>query len=248
MLGLLGGLLGRGIAGGMASRAFAARPRGPLAGLLANRSRRMASSRGGVGEQQDRREPEQRPEPEQPQQAAPESQPEPVASSQPQQSQQSQQPQPFVQQASQPIQETAQQQQAAAAQPPSPGQPAEVEPPKTATAGLLDDPPPLQEARPRSAEEPVPEPQAVVNQTESPSPVARPEQEQFGETPMLATSGILDKIGDTPQRRDFPMEDPNPSQPVQLNQARHTANSPGFHYQTAGSYTAFTPSYSYRRR
>lgn len=269
MLGLLGGLVGRGIAGGI-GRSMVARPRGLVGGLVGGLGRQRGgllggggnsrfggllggllegqsrSQSGGGGSSSGRRQPEQREEEQPPptqqgqavQPLPPEPQSAPPAA----------QPKPFVEQADQPIRETNQQQQVAAQQPVKPGEPAPVEKQEPPTAGLLDEAPPVPDAKPTSTSEPTPEPQPVVNQTDAPAPVARPEDEQFGETPMLAASGISDRIGEAPPRRDFPMEDPNPSQPVQLSQAKHTGNSPGFHYQTAGSFTAFSPSYSYRRR
>lgn len=259
MLGLLGGLLGRAIGGGMARRAVV-RPRGLLGnrpgGLLANRqggllggliNNRSRGGSGGGATASQSRSPEQREEQQQP--PTQETQATPAAPPpEPQVGQQTAQPQPFVQKADQPIQQQAQKQEVAAQQPTEPGKPADVQGQEKVTAGLLDDPPAVPQAKPTSTTEPTPVPQAVVNQTDSPSPVARPENEEFGTTPILAASGISDRLSEAPPRRDFPMEDPNPSQPVQQSQAKHTGNSPGYHYQTAGSFTAYSPSYSYRRR
>lgn len=120
--------------------------------------------------------------------------------------------------------------------------------PPTATAGLLDEAP---------SAAPPPEPQdgegvadvrQVANQTEVLNPVAPQEDMMFGAVPQLEQSGLEGLLDESPQRRQFAMEDPNPTKPVDTkSQARHGQAGPQYSYQTAGSWTAATPSYSFKR-
>jgi hypothetical protein len=153
--------------------------------------------------------------------------------------QQPSQPQPLVEQASESIGQV-EQQRAEVAQ--SPGTTVEQRP---VTEGLLEPAPPA--AAPQKGAE-TPAPAQIANQTDTLTPVAQQSDEQFPATPQLALSGLVDRIGEMPERRSFPMEDANPSKPVDVrSQAKHTQNSPGYNYQTLGSWTALTPNFSYRR-
>ena len=164
MFGLLGGLLGGGLRRGMMSRPMAGRP---LGGLLANR---MMNARRGGGT------PPSAPPPQEEQQSAPQQQqeaPQPVM-----QSPQTPEPPPLVQQASQKLDAVEQKTQQATAEPPTPMQGDLPEPPKqepqNVTAGLLDDAPPIQDTAPRMGSDQPPEPQQVVNQTETETPAKKP--------------------------------------------------------------------------
>lgn len=243
MFGLLGGLLGGGLRRGIMSRPMAGRP---LGGLLANRM--MNARRGGGGSSGGA--PPSAPPPQEEQQSAP--QPQQEAPQPAMQSPQTQEPPPMVQQASQKLEAVEQKTQQATAEPPKPVQQDLPEPkkqePQNVTAGLLDDAPPIQDTTPRMGSDQPPEPQQVVNQTETETPVARPADETFPNVPQLALSGLIDKIDQAPERRTFPMEDPNPTKPVDTkSQSTYGASSPGYEFQTMGSWTSLTPNFSYRR-
>lgn len=232
MLGLLGGLLGRGlarsVAGGMARR--------PLIGALMRRR-----SMGQSPMQQARVAPAQaRPAEEQPQQEAA-----------PQQAVQGEQelapgvqpskPQPVVQQVSQDLQQVEQQRQEVAQ---NPEQKLDQRP---VTAGLLDEPPTTQ-APTQAPDGELAPPAQVANQTDSLAPVAQREEDQFGSTPQLALSGLVDKLSDAPPRRIAPPEDPVPSKPADTkSQARHGQNRPDMSFGLANSWSSYSPTYSYRR-
>jgi hypothetical protein len=241
MFGLLGGLLG----GGIARRAMAARPmarRGPLAGLLANRLR---GGSGGV-QQQSRGSgsPAAQAEPQQQQQQ--QEVEAPTEMEQPQQSpvqngtSQQVQPRPFVQTASKGIE-----QQDAMNQKNLEGQPPQA---RTVTSELLEPGPAAPDQAPRLGADAMPQPESVVNQTSTSAPVVQPERKEFGSIPEVAMPGIEQKLEDTPPRHQFAQEDPNPTQPLQMSQSEYTGNAPPYRYQSAGSATAFAPQFSYRRR
>ena len=243
MFGLLGGLLGGGIARrGLLSRPLANRP---LGGLLA---KRMMSNRGGSPS----------PGGGAPAQAPPPQEDQTPEASKPTESQeapapkQAPEPPPLVQQTSQKLDTVAEQTQENTQAPPKQiaEDPVEKKPQEKqeATAGLLDDAPPVQSQSPPLGSEEKPVPQQVVNQTDQGGPVAQAADETFPNTPPLALSGLVDKIEEIPDRRTFPMEDPNPTKPVDTkSQAMYGQSGPNFSYQTAGSWTSMTPNLSYRR-
>lgn len=231
MFGLLGGLIG-----GAMRRSMPVRR--PLMGLL---SRRMSG--GGSGTQSTSSAPrnqvqqEQPGQPEEKKQEAPESQPVDPA---PQPSPPT--PPPMVEKASNDIQEVAEQRQQATEQP------QQAQDTRPVTAGLLDDGPTVADRSPPLGSKEQPQVESRVNQTEEMTPVATPAGEKFPSTPPMALSGLIDKVGEIPDRRTFPMEDPNPSKPADTtSQAAYTQGSPSYHYQTLGSWTALTPNFSYKR-
>lgn len=233
MLGLLGGLLGRGlarsVAGGMARR--------PLIGALMRRrsmgQRPMMQSRAAPAQARPAEEQPPQEAPPQPQQTPQQQEGEPLV--------QPSQPQPVVQQVSQDLQRVEQQRQEVAQ---NPDQKLDQRP---VTAGLLDEPPATQAPTQKPDGELAP-PAQIANQTDSLAPVAQREEEQFGNVPQLALSGLVDKISDAPPRRIAPPEDPVPSKPADTkSQARHGQNRPDMSFGLANSWSSYSPSYSYRR-
>lgn len=209
MLGLLGGLLGAGLARRAASR--------PLGGLLAGRMVRnaMSSRRGGMS-----------------QGGAPEDAPQ--------------------------AQEGQQEEQAPATQPAPPVQQAELQADspavQTAQAGgqvtekLLDPPPPVEQPKPQ-AEDKVAPPAQIANTTDTSSPVAMVQGDQYPSVPQTPLSGLTDQIGDAPPPRNIPFEDPVPMRQADVkSQAKHTANRPDMSFGLANTSTAYAPRYSYRGR
>lgn len=227
MIGLLGGLLGR-----AASSAFSRRPMGggPLSGLLANRGRMMAR-RGGFMSGPGGASPAQAPAPQQAQRQGQPQQPQPQAATG-----QQQQIQPAGLDGTQPTTLDL-----IAPDGTRPDSQAAV------TAGLLEDAPAFG-ARPDPGPEEVAPPQQVANQTEAMTPVAPQEDQQFGAIPALLAPGLEGVIGEEPPRREFAMEDPNPTKPVDTkSQARYGQAGPQYGFQTMGSWTSLSPSYTYRR-
>lgn len=237
MFGLLGGLLGGGLRRSMPTRR-------PLLGLLANRMSRSGSStqqsssapRNQVQQQQEQQQQEKKQEEQQQQEQEQAAQ----AEQAPQQTAQA--PPPLVEKASSDMQKVATQRQESLEQPQKPQEQRPV------TAALLDDQPTAATQTPRLGSDAPPQAESLVNQTEAPTPVAMPAEDKFPNAPQLALSGLVDKISEIPDRRSFPMEDPNPSKPADTtSQAAYTQGSPSYHYQTMGSWTALTPSFSYKR-
>lgn len=240
MFGLLGGLMGRGIARSFAARpAFAGRP---LAGLLAGRavkqainprqSRPSSLSGGRAPEQQEREEPLP------PQQASVESPQAPQA----QPTAQPATPEPQVEKNASQLQEVAQVRQETTASPESKPDPRPV------TSGLLDEAPAAQAQQQPQSEDKVAPPQQIVNQTDTLTPVATPQDLQFPSVPQLNLSGLIDRVGDIPPRRIMAAEDPVPLKQADVkSQARHTANRPDMSFGLASTATSYTPNYSYRR-
>lgn len=239
MFGLLGGLLGRAVQGGLARRPAGG---GLLRGLI-NRQGQQQGGRllgggligralqrrsGGMGQQQAPASFSSGPAPQ-------------TATAQPMQVQQeTASPQPATQ-ADQPLILIGPDGSQPAAQPQQTQQPQQV------TSALLEESPVVE---PQAAPmEGAPEPaRQVANETEASSPVAQQADMAFGAVPQTmapALEGLLDQ--DIP-RRQFAAEDSNPSKPVDTkSQARHGQSGPQYNYQTAGSWTAATPTYSYRR-
>lgn len=233
MFGLIGGLLGGG-------RAFAARPafRTPLGGLLAKRA-----MSGPLAARQSRpasvggKPPEPAPKPEEVM-----SQPMSGEDQTPQaapQSSQPAQPKPVIETASENLRAVDQQQKEVVQNP------QEKIDSRPVTAGLLDEAPPVAE-QPKNTAEKLPEAEQVVNQTDAATPVAKQADETFGNAPQPLLSGLADQIDEAPERRSFVMEDPNPTKPLALSQAKHTGNAPGYRFSSMGSWTSMTPTYSYR--
>lgn len=240
MFGLLGGLIGRGVA-----RSFAARPMfsgRPLAGLLAGRAVRNA-----INPRQARpsslsggRAPEQA---EKPQEGQPPAAPvqEGVPPAPVQATAQPPQPKPQVERQAENLQEVAQERQQTTQNPTAAADQRPV------TEGLLEQAPPSQAPQPQIEEKVAPPPQ-VVNQTDALTPIAMPEESQFPNVPQLSLSGLIDRVGDIPPRRYMAAEDPVPLKPADVkSQARHTANRPDMSFGLANTATSYTPNYSYRR-
>lgn len=242
MFGLLGGLMGRGIARSFAARpAFAGRP---LAGLLAGRAVKQAinprqarpsSLSGGRAPDQT----EQGEDAQAPQQAPVEE----MQSPQPQQqASQPPAPQPQIEKTATELREVAQERQQTTQDPQQ--QPED----RPVTAGLLDEAPAVQTPQPPQSEDKVAPPQQVVNQTDVLTPVAMAEESQFPNVPQLNLSGLIDRVGDIPPRRIMAAEDPVPLKQADVkSQARHTANRPDMSFGLASTATSYTPNYSYRR-
>jgi len=242
MLGLLGGLLGR----GLARPRMGAAGRRPLMGLLGGRLARNAinprqARPSALAGRQAPQEPEE-PDPEQQQTVTPQEQVQPA---QQQEAAPQQQPTAQVQPAqkvSANLQEVEQDRQQTLA---SPEQKVDQRP---LTADLLDDAPPVVAQQQPQTEEKVAPPDQMVNQTESLSPVAQQADQQFGQVPELFLSGLVDRIGDQPPRRFFAAEDPVPTRPADVkSQAKHTGNRPEMSFGLANAATSYTPTYSYRR-
>lgn len=241
MFGLLGGLMGRGMAGAFASRPMAHRP---LAGLLAGRAvknalnpRQAQPSAFASGKAPPTAE---KPEPET--DNAPVEQGEPQAEQPVAQQRQPQQPLQPVQKNAEELQQVEQERQQTIQTP------EEKVDQRPVTAGLLEEAPAATPERQPTDPDMVAPPEQVVNHTESLTPVAPIAGEQFGETPPLFLSGLVDRIGQQPPRRFFAAEDPVPMKQADVkSQARHTANRPDMSFGLASSATSYTPSYSYRR-
>lgn len=117
----------------------------------------------------------------------------------------------------------------------------------TATAGLLEEAPAFK-APPAAGDEEVAPARQVANQADAMTPVAPQEDMMFGAVPMPEQSGLEGLLDESPPRRQFAMEDPNPTKPVDTkSQARYGQAGPQYSYQTAGTWTSSTPSYSYKR-
>jgi len=214
--------------------------RGPLAGLLANRMHHglgqapqqshSSSMPAGQHEQQQQSE-ESQPQMEQ-QQSAPtqhgEIQHTEVEA------------RPLVQTAPKGIEQHEQQHQQASA--------GQEQPARTVTSELLEPGPAAPEQTPRLGTDAIPHPESVVNQTSTSAPVVEPQRKEFGAIPEVGMPGIADHLSEAPPHHQFAQEDPNPTQPLQMSQAEFTSNAPPYRYQTAGSSTAYTPTFSYNRR
>lgn len=242
MLGLLGGLLGRGMAGGFASRAMSRRP---LGGLLAGRMARNAinprqARPSGFANRQA---------PEEAEKPQPNSESGPVEQQAPPPPQESVQPTQQPAQPQQPIQQNAEElRQVETERQQTIQNPEDKVDSRPVTAGLLDEAPPAAAPQADEQADKVAPPPQVVNQTEALSPVAPMEGQQFGETPQLFLSGLVDRIGDEPPRRFFAAEDPVPTKQADVkSQARHTGNRPEMSFGLANAATSYTPNYSYRR-
>lgn len=166
MFGLLGGLLG----GGMARSALAGRPAlgRALGGLLDKRSTPVSTGRSvaSAPEQQDTS-------------TDIEEKPKEVVKAQPE----APVTPPSAQPATQPLAQSS----------PSTFAASQPEAPKTALSGLLEDAPPTQ-AKPKAQESGELEPQSVVNRSQANTTVARPETEVFGETPQQAPTEMGDQV------------------------------------------------------
>ena len=125
------------------------------------------------------------------------------------------------------------------------GQP---QPARTVTSELLDPGPAAPPQTPRLGTDALPHPTNVVNETSSSAPVVEPQEKQFGAIPQVGMPGISDHLDEPPPHHQFAQEDPNPTQPLQMSQSQFTSNAPAYRYQTAGSSTAYTPTFSYNRR
>jgi hypothetical protein len=222
MFGLLGGLLGGAMRGGMM------RPRGgggALGGLLGNRGGKS----GGGGMQRS-----QAPEPSKdaPMQAEPQ--------------EQSGQTKPQEQQPQAPQQPPT--------QAPVEMQSSQIELPKTqqqATqksplSGLADDPAAAPTPAKRAGE-PVPEPAQIVNKTATPTPTARPMDEQLGAVPVMqAQDGVQNQLMDSGSNRQlFEFQEGNPSRQPNLPNQSYSADQ-GFRF--VGPTTVELPSRQYRSR
>lgn len=237
MFGLLGGLMGRGMARPMMSRPFARKPLGGLLGgrLMGNalnprRARPTSLSGGRAPEEAEKDEPQQAAPPVQAE-AAPQEQPTVQPPAPPPASEKMAEGFRDTQETRQ---ETTQEPQAAPEQ-------------KTVTSSLLDEAPPA--AAPQKPDEDrLAPPQQVANMTDAMTPVAPQEELQFPNVPKLDLSGLTDRVGEIPGRRNILVEDPVPLKQADVkSQARHTANRPDMSFGLASSATAYTPTYSYRR-
>lgn len=120
-------------------------------------------------------------------------------------------------------------------------------PGQTVTAGLLEEAPVFESPAPQPGEGVGPARQ-IANETDAANPVAMQEDMVFGAIPMPEEPGLNSLLDEPPERRQFAMEDPNPTRPVDTkSQARHGQAGPQYNYQTAGSWTSSTPSFSYKR-
>jgi hypothetical protein len=226
MLGLLGGLLSGGArlaAGGAAGRAMG----GSALGGLLNRARsapmQSASSAPAPVANKDA-----------PMQA--EAQEQSGQSKAPEQATQpAQQPyqQPLVANTADKIEQPAMQEKAEKASP---------------LAGLADDAPAAPEPM-KKPDEPVAQPQQVVNKTPTMTPVARPVQEQVGQTPQMRMTDVLqNQLMDSGTNRQVAeYQDGNPSQPVDLGKQEYTADQ-GYRYVGPTTVGGAMPSRMYRMR
>jgi len=202
VFGLLGGLLGGGIARGLG------RGRGGGGGVLGG-----LLQRGKGGGQQDR-----------PQQAEP-SKDAPMTAAPEEQSGQQQ----AEQQPQKPVQPPAQQ--PVATEMATEIKEAQPKQPETPLTGLLDDAPGAPAPQDKPSDNQPPPPQTVVNKTDTPTPVARPVEEQFGEIPVAPQPDtIRNQLLDSgTNKQPFDYQDANPSRQPSLSGQTKSADQ-GYRY------------------
>ena len=152
-----------------------------------------------------------------------------------QEAQPAQQPyaQPLVENAADKIEQPAMQEQAEKASP---------------LAGLADDAP-AAPAPIKKPDEPVAQPQQVVNKTPTMTAVARPVEEQAGQTPQMRMTDVLqNQLMDSGTNRQMAeYQDGNPSQAVDLGKQEYTADQ-GYRFVGPTTVGSAMPARQYRMR
>ena len=114
--------------------------------------------------------------------------------------------------------------------------------------GLADDP--VAAATPtKQVGDPIPEPAKIVNNTATPTPTARPMDEQLGATPViLAQDGVQNQLMDSGSNRQlFPFQEANPSRQPDLPNQSYSADQ-GYRYEGPTTVDGALPSRKYRSR